>query len=118
MKTVLYVLCAVFLIAVHGCYSDTPKVTMENNAVLLDVRTSEEYKAGYLAGAILVPLAGLDEEITVKVPDKSTPVYIYCRSGRRSGIAVEKLKAKGYTAVYNLGGLNDAGEKLGIPITK
>ena len=91
---------------------------MENNAVLLDVRTPEEHKTGYLEGAVLLPLAELESKISSKVADKNTPIYIYCRSGRRSGTAVEKLKAMGYTDLHNLGGLKDAQEKLNIPISK
>ena len=91
---------------------------METNAVLLDVRTPEEHKNGYLKGAVLLPLAELESKIVNEVPDKNTPIYIYCRSGRRSGIAVEKLKAVGYTKLHNLGGLKDAQEKLDLPISK
>ena len=91
---------------------------MENNAVLLDVRTPEEHKTGYLEGAVLLPLAELESKISSKVSGKNTPIYIYCRSGRRSGTAVEKLKAMGYTDLHNLGGVKDAREKLNIPISK
>ena len=91
---------------------------MENNAVLLDVRTPEEYKSVYLEGAVLLPLAELESKISSKVADKNTPVYIYCRSGRRAGTAVEKLKTMGYTDLHNLGGLQDAQEKLNFPIKK
>ena len=87
---------------------------MENNAVLLDVRTPEEHKTGYLEGAVLLPLAELESKITKKIPAKNTPIYIYCRSGRRAGTAVEKLKAMGYTDLHNLGGLKDAREKLDL----
>ena len=91
---------------------------MENNAVLLDVRTPEEHKSGYLEGAVLLPLAELESKITKKIPAKNTPIYIYCRSGRRAGTAVEKLKAMGYTDLHNLGGLKDARKKLDLPISK
>ena len=91
---------------------------MENNAVLLDVRTPEEHKTGYLEGAVLLPLAELEDKIADKVPVKATPIYIYCRSGRRAETAVEKLKAIGYTDLHNLGGLKDARKKLNIPIKK
>ena len=91
---------------------------MENNAVLLDVRTPEEHKTGYLEGALLLPLAELESKISSTVSDKNTPIYIYCRSGRRSGTAVEKLKTMGYTDLHNLGGVKDAQEKLNIPISK
>ena len=91
---------------------------METNAVLLDVRTPEEHKSGYLTGAVFLPLAELESQISGKVSDKNTPIYIYCRSGRRSGTAVDKLKAMGYTDLHNLGGLKDAQEKLDIPVSK
>jgi len=91
---------------------------MEANAVLLDVRTPEEHKNGYLEGAVLLPLAELENKIASKVPAKKTPIYIYCRSGRRAETAVEKLKAMGYTDLHNLRGLKDAQKKLDLPISK
>ena len=118
MKALLLILSGIILLAVSGCCSIESKVSMETNAVLLDVRTPEEHKNGYLEGAVLLPLAELESKIAGKVPVKNTPIYIYCRSGRRSGIAVEKLKAVGYTKLHNLGGLKDAQEKLDLPISK
>ena len=118
MKTLILILCGIVLLAISGCCSTESKISMENNAVLLDVRTPEEHKSGYLEGAVLLPLAELESKIFSKVADKNTPVYIYCRSGRRAGTAVEKLKTMGYTDLHNLGGLKDAREKLNIPIKK
>ena len=118
MKTLFSILCGIVLLGISGCCSIESKVSMENNAVLLDVRTPEEHKNGYLEGAVLLPLAELESKIAGKVPVKNTPIYIYCRSGRRSGIAVEKLKTMGYTDLHNLGGLKDAREKLDLPISK
>lgn len=118
MKTLILILCGIVLLAISGCCSTESKISMEANAVLLDVRTPEEHKSGYLEGAVLLPLAELESKISSKVADKNTPVYIYCRSGRRAGTAVEKLKAMGYTDLHNLGGLKDAQEKLDIPVSK
>ena len=118
MKTLILILCGIVLLAISGCCSTESKISMENNAVLLDVRTPEEHKSGYLEGAVLLPLAELESKIFSKVADKNTPVYIYCRSGRRAGTAVEKLKTMGYTDLHNLGGLKDAREKLNLPIKK
>ena len=118
MKTLILILCGIVLLAISGCCSIESKISMENNAVLLDVRTPEEHKSGYLEGAVLLPLAELESKIFSKVADKNTPVYIYCRSGRRAGTAVEKLKTMGYTDLHNLGGLKDAQKKLNIPIKK
>ena len=118
MKTFFSILCGIALLAISGCCSTESKTSMEANAVLLDVRTPEEYKSVYLEGAVLLPLAELESKISSKVADKNTPVYIYCRSGRRAGTAVEKLKTMGYTDLHNLGGLKDAQEKLDLPISK
>ena len=118
MKTLILILCGIVLLAISGCCSTESKISMENNAVLLDVRTPEEHKSGYLKGAVLLPLAELESKISSKVPGKNTPIYIYCRSGRRAGTAVEKLKAMGYTDLHNLGGLKDAREKLDLPVSK
>ena len=118
MKTLILILCGIVLLAISGCCSTESKMSMENNAVLLDVRTPEEHKSGYLEGAVLLPLAELESKISSKVADKNTPVYIYCRSGRRAGTAIETLKAMGYTDLHNLGGLKDAREKLNIPVSK
>ncbi|MBR2028200.1 MAG: rhodanese-like domain-containing protein [Oscillospiraceae bacterium] len=118
MKILILILCGIVLLAISGCCSTESKISMENNAVLLDVRTPEEHKSGYLEGAVLLPLAELESKISSKVADKNTPVYIYCRSGRRAGTAVETLKAMGYTDLHNLGGLKDARKKLDLPISK
>ena len=118
MKALLSILSGIILLSVSGCCSTESKISMENNAVLLDVRTPEEHKSGYLEGAVLLPLAELESKIVNEVPDKNTPIYIYCRSGRRAETAVDKLKAMGYTDLHNLGGLKDAQEKLDIPVSK
>ena len=118
MKALLSILSGIILFAISGCCSTESKISMEADAVLLDVRTPEEHKSGYLEGAVLLPLAELESKIVNEVPDKNTPIYIYCRSGRRAGTAVEKLKAMGYTDLHNLGGLKDAQKKLNLPIKK
>ena len=118
MKALLSILSGIILFAISGCCSTENKTSMEANAVLLDVRTPEEHKNGYLEGAVLLPLAELESKISSKVSGKNTPIYIYCRSGRRAGTAVEKLKTMGYTDLHNLGGLKDAQKKLNLPIKK
>lgn len=76
-----------------------------DGAVLLDVRTSEEYRDGHIDGSINLPLDRISFiEDTVK--DKSTPLYVYCLSGGRSGQAVACLKRMGYTNATNIGGIS------------
>jgi rhodanese-related sulfurtransferase len=73
-------------------------------AVLLDVRTPQEYREGHIPGSQNVPLQQLDkvEEVT---ENKDTVLYVYCRSGARSRQAVSLLQAMGYTNVHNIGGI-------------
>ena len=73
-------------------------------AVLLDVRTPQEYREGHIPGSQNVPLQQLDkvEEVT---ENKATVLYVYCRSGARSRQAVSLLKHMGYTNVHNIGGI-------------
>ena len=73
-------------------------------AVLLDVRTPQEYREGHIPGSQNVPLQQLDkvEEVT---ENKDTVLYVYCHSGARSRQAVSLLQAMGYTNVHNIGGI-------------
>lgn len=73
-------------------------------AVLLDVRSPQEYREGHIPGSQNVPLQQLDkvEEVT---ENKDTVLYVYCRSGARSRQAVSLLQAMGYTNVRNIGGI-------------
>ena len=73
-------------------------------AVLLDVRTPQEYREGHIPGSQNVPLQQLDkvEEVT---ENKDAVLYVYCRSGARSRQAVSLLQAMGYTNVRNIGGI-------------
>jgi rhodanese-related sulfurtransferase len=77
------------------------------DAVLLDVRTEEEFTERHIPGAVLLP----DYEITAKaadmLPDKNALILIYCRTGRRSANAANELIEMGYTNVYDFGGIND-----------
>ena len=74
--------------------------------VLLDVRDEEEYITGHAAGAILLPLGELDDVRAAEViPDLTTPVLVYCRSGARSYEAAQRLRALGYRRVYDIGSM-------------
>ena len=74
------------------------------NAVLLDVRTKEEYAERKIEGSVNLPLDEI-QRITDVVPDKSTPVFLHCRSGKRSGRAQKILASMGYTNAVNIGGI-------------
>ncbi|TVL05622.1 hypothetical protein AYI82_17055 [Shewanella algae] len=73
-------------------------------AMLVDVRTPEEYAEGHLPEAVNIPFEQIAEAFAKQGIAKDTPVVVYCRSGRRSGIAKESLEKAGYQEVYNGGG--------------
>ena len=76
-------------------------------AVLLDVRTEDEYALEHAAGAKLLPLDDIeDTELSELLPKKDAPILIYCRTGRRSALAAAQLFDRGYENLYDLGGLN------------
>jgi phage shock protein E len=70
------------------------------DAILIDVRTTEEYAGGHIPGSVSLPL---DRISSIKL-DKSHPLFVYCQSGARSGQACVWLKRQGYT-VTNIGGI-------------
>ena len=75
--------------------------------LVLDVRTQEEYDAGHIAGAILLPNETIVDTKPNSLPDLNAEILIYCRSGNRSAQAAKKLAAMGYTNVYDFGGILD-----------
>ena len=84
------------------------KARLEANpeAILLDVRTQEEYDGGHIPGAVCFP----NEDILPELPlpfEKDAEILVYCRSGRRSAEAAEKLTGMGYANVSDFGGIQD-----------
>ena len=129
MKKALFLLIFVLLFA--GCSSDSahsgkegddmPKqgytqidqetakemMAREDGHVVVDVRRQEEYDAGHIPGAILVPNELIGCDAPEALPDYDQILLIYCRSGNRSKQAAEKLAGMGYTRVYEFGGIID-----------
>ena len=73
--------------------------------VVVDVRTRDEYDGGHIENAVLVPNESIGSEMPETLPDKDATLLIYCRSGRRSKDAAEKLLSLGYQRVYDFGGV-------------
>ena len=73
-------------------------------AILLDVRTPQEYREGHIPGSQNVPLQTIDKVASV-AEKKDTPLYVYCHSGGRSRQAVQRLEQMGYSNVTNIGGI-------------
>lgn len=75
---------------------------VKDGAIILDVRTKQEYQSGHVKGSINIPLQDLSSGLG-KLKDKDRPIITCCASGMRSGSAKAILKTKGYTKVHNGG---------------
>ena len=82
-----------------------------SEALWIDVRTADEYAQGHVPGAIHIPYEQISGRIGEVTQDKDALIYLYCRSGRRSGIALDTLSDAGFTNAFNIGGLEDARRK-------
>lgn len=102
--------------ASDGTHAEQSALIDMSSVILLDVRSPEEYASGYLKGARNIPHDQIGAEIAAVAPDKSARIILYCRSGRRANTTLETLRAMGYTDVSNFGGLEDAQERLGLPV--
>jgi rhodanese-related sulfurtransferase len=89
-----------------------------SNALLLDVRTDAEFSSGHLKGAKQIDFYRDDFEEALSALDKNQPVFVYCRSGNRSGKAAKQMKAMGFKEVYNLEGGIGAWARRNQPISK
>ncbi len=73
-------------------------------ATFLDVREQDEFDAGAIPGAIFIPRGHLESQVESKIPDKDTPIVIYCAAGNRSAFAAKTLEELGYTNVASMSG--------------
>lgn len=89
----------------------------ESGVVYVDVRTPEEYASGHVEGAINIPHTEMPQRWRELEEYRDDEIVLYCRSGRRSGIALETLKGVGFTNLENGGGLSDL-QRQGVPTTR
>lgn len=75
--------------------------------IILDVRRADEFAEGHIPGAINVANESINAQMPAELPKKDQLIYVYCRSGRRSRQAAEKLAAIGYTNIVECGGFLD-----------
>lgn len=124
MKKAILILLALFLCALTSCaqkpdgdgtkqgYSQISQdvaaqmMAADDDHVIVDVRRQDEYDAGHIPGAILIPNESIDTERPAELPNLNQVILIYCRSGNRSKQAAQKLVDMGYTNVYEFGGIN------------
>lgn len=116
MKKLLILLLGVFLLS--GCSSDdndglitymeAKEQIINHGAIMVDVRTEDEYNENHIDGAVLLTLDTINEEAVANIVEsKDTPIIVYCKSGNRSSQALVMLKSLGYTEVYDFGSIDN-----------
>lgn len=78
----------------------------DDGHIIVDVRRQDEYDEGHIPGAVLIPNESITDKQPEELPDLDQIILVYCRSGRRSKEASQKLANIGYTNVYEFGGIN------------
>ncbi len=88
---------------------DTAKELMaeDNGSIIVDVRRPDEFAEGHIPGAVCIPNEEIGTEMPARLPDLGQVILVYCRSGRRSKEAAQKLADMGYIRVYEFGGIID-----------
>ena len=122
MKKLIFLLLAVMMLTACGqdiendqgavyvnITAEEAKQIMDNEEgyIILDVREQDEYDAGHIPEAILIPYTQIEEKAEEVLTDKDQLILVYCRSGRRSKIAAEALAELGYSNIKEFGGIID-----------
>ena len=119
MKNIILILLAT-LLCLAGCSAEgkmtyhmisqeeaKQMMARDDGHIIVDVRRRDEYDAGHIPGAVLIPNESIGTEMPAQLPDRNQVILVYCRSGRRSKEASQKLADMGYTNIYEFGGIID-----------
>ena len=116
----IFPLMLVMLLVLTGCGGTAAENTYQQitqeeaknmmdtqEAIVLDVREQDEFDAGHIPGAVLLPVGTITKDAaTAVIPELDSVVLVYCRSGNRSKKASQALVDLGYTGIYEFGGIN------------
>lgn len=119
MKRIFPLMLAMLLV-LTGCGGTTAENTYQQitqeeaknmmdtqEAIVLDVREQDEFDAGHIPGAVLLPVGTITKDtVAAVIPELDSVVLVYCRSGNRSKKASQALVELGYTGIYEFGGIN------------
>ncbi|HVP45589.1 MAG TPA: rhodanese-like domain-containing protein [Bryobacteraceae bacterium] len=93
-------------------------LTTGEKPLLIDTREESEWAAGHAAGAVHISKGVIERDIEAKVPDKKTPMVLYCGGGFRSALAADALQKMGYSNVISLDGGWRAWQQAGMPVER
>jgi phage shock protein E len=118
MRRILLMLALALPVALGATACSTPAepVALDDTAVVIDVRTPGEFDGGHLEGAINIDVQSADFESRISELDPDVTYYVYCRSGNRSGQAIDRMAELGFTDLTNGGSVQSASNATGIPV--
>jgi len=119
LKVIVAAIAALFVAtSLAGC-AEPEQVMVEDYAMIIDVRTPEEFNDGHLQGAERIGIADSDFLQRIDQLDKSADYYIYCRSGNRAGQAINAMRDLGFTGeLVNGGSVGNASSQTGLAVVK
>ena len=94
------------------------RIAAGDKFVLVDVREESEYAAGHAPGAVHLSKGVIERDVETKVPDKATPLVLYCGGGFRSALATDNLQKMGYTNVISMDGGWRGWTQAGLPVER
>jgi thioredoxin 1 len=118
MKKYIVIVFATFAVLLNSCSNGqsqgtktnlsanefAEKIKAANSAVIIDVRTPNEFSKGHLQNSQNIDINGNDFDKQIEMLDKAKPVFVYCLSGGRSSSAASKMRSNGFKEVYELDG--------------
>lgn len=102
-KVLIMLVLSLLLTGCNDLNNNFETIMKENEHIIIDVRTEDEYNESHLVGSINIPYDEIDQNTNL---DKEKLIFVYCKSGNRSSIALKKLSNLGYN-VYNLGSYSE-----------
>lgn len=119
MKRILAALAIILgaTLTVSGCSTAEP-MQLGENAVIIDVRTPDEYAAGHLEGALNIDVQSANFDSLVMTQPLDGEYVLYCRSGNRSAQATSRMQSMGFTDVTDAGSMQNASSATGLPIVQ
>lgn len=114
LKLIMVLIAATALVGIFGFNARAElseaeaRQHLKRGALVVDVRTVQEFQTKRLTNVVNLPLDQVKEKISTVVTNKSDVVLLHCRTGRRSGLAETELRALGYTNVFNIGSFEKA----------
>lgn len=103
-------------LAATACAPTSEPVALDAGTLIIDVRTPAEFASGHLEGAVNIDVQSADFDARISELDPAGTYFVYCRSGNRSGQAIDRMESLGFGDVTNGGSVESASSTTGVPV--